>query len=134
MVTGAAGLVVRLYEPKHDPSGHGRWLAATMDANGVPRSANGGSAGAAVNALMAQLAWNAGQGCKRHKARRSGSCHECAMLQPEPHCGQCGTRMDDDFGKAIGCEGCDRVFCSVDCLIAHELAHPEEAEQQGHGR
>jgi len=27
--------------------------------------------------------WYAGLGCSKHKLMRSGSCHECAMLQPK---------------------------------------------------
>ena len=28
--------------------------------------------------------WQAGMGCTLHRKLRSGSCHDCAMLQPPP--------------------------------------------------
>jgi hypothetical protein len=32
---------------------------------------------------MSQEDWDAGKGCPEHATKRSPSCHDCAMLQPE---------------------------------------------------
>lgn len=46
------------------------------------------------------------------------------------HCEICNVEMKDllNPGKAIGCDHCDAVFCSVKCLMAHELERASHME------
>lgn len=51
------------------------------------------------------------------------------LPNPNPKCGTCGLVLDatESCGKLIGCEWpkCNAVFCSGDCVEAHEANHRE---------
>jgi hypothetical protein len=54
-------------------------LLFSDEADGVQRAWE-----AAGSPKLTQAMWDAGLGCSVHRAQRFGSCHDCAMLQPEP--------------------------------------------------
>jgi hypothetical protein len=58
-------------------------------------------------------------------AKKATEAHEAEDAKPitqgpnATHCDECGKRLDQSKGKALGCDECDAVFCSADCQQDH---------------